>query len=245
MADILKHRQFSDALTSYDLMKSAAIVLMIVDHLGAYFFPENEWLRALGRLCVPIWFFLIGYAQSRRIPADWMIGALILIAATWYIEGRFFQLNILVTMIAARLTLDFFAPLFLKNLSLFAAGSVLCAILAFYTAGYTDYGSLAIPLVMMGLAARAGQLTLAHVVVIYLVFLVTQYFMFGFAGGPLWLFMAGLPLPLYACWRFQPETMPQIFEIVKVPIQFMGRRTLEIYVSHMVLFQLFSSQIFS
>lgn len=243
--DILKHKQFGDTITSYDLMKAAAIVLMIVDHIGAYFFPEQEWMRALGRLCVPIWFFLIGYAHSRHIPKDWIIGALILIASTWYLEDRIFYLNILVTMAIVRLTLDFFAPLFLKNLSFFALASVLCAALAFYTTGYTDYGTLGIPLAMLGLAAREGRITLPHVVVIYLVFLVTQYFMFGFSGGPLWLFMAGLPLPLFACWRFRPALLSQPPEITRFPLQFMGRRTLEIYVGHIILFQLLSLWIFS
>jgi hypothetical protein len=143
-------------------------------------------------------------------------------------------------MIAARLTLDFFAPLFLKNLSLFTAGSVLCSILAFYTAGYADYGTLAIPLVMMGLIVRRRRATLPHMVVIYLTFLVSQAFMFGFSEGPLWLLMASLPFPLYACWRFRPETLPQVPELARIPLQFMGRRTLEIYVGHIIAFQLLS-----
>lgn len=243
--DILKHQQFGDTVTSYDVMKAAAIVLMVIDHLGAFFFPENDWLRALGRLCVPMWFFLIGYARSRHIPKDWIIGALILIAGTWYFEERVFYLNILVTMVIVRLTLDFFAPLFLKNLPLFALASVLCAALAFHTTAYTDYGTLAVPLAMLGLAARQGTLTLPHLVAIYLVFLVTQFLMFGFSGGPLWLFMVSLPLPLYACWRFRPAIFSQVPEIIRVPVQFMGRRTLEIYVVHMIAFQFFSALIFS
>src|SRR5690606_26082911 len=99
LMNILKHKQFGDVVTSYDLIKSAAIILMVVDHLGAFFFPENDWLRAAGRLCVPLWFFLIGYAHARDIPKSWIIGAVSLISRTWFLEDRFFYLNILVTMI--------------------------------------------------------------------------------------------------------------------------------------------------
>ena len=54
-------------LTSYDLLKSLAVILMICDHIGYFFFPEEMWFRTLGRLCLPIWFFLIGYARGDEV----------------------------------------------------------------------------------------------------------------------------------------------------------------------------------
>ena len=47
-------------ITSYDLFKTLALVLMIADHIGFYFYPNELWLRAFGRLSAPMWLFLIG-----------------------------------------------------------------------------------------------------------------------------------------------------------------------------------------
>ncbi len=41
-------------LTSYDLLKTLAVILMIIDHVGHHFFPDEMWFRVVGRLCVPI-----------------------------------------------------------------------------------------------------------------------------------------------------------------------------------------------
>ena len=48
--------------TNYqDLLKLGAIVTMVVDHLGGYFFPEMMALRVVGRYAMPIFGFFVGY----------------------------------------------------------------------------------------------------------------------------------------------------------------------------------------
>lgn len=244
--DILKHRQFGDTLTSYDLIKSLAIVLMMIDHVGAYFFPDDDLWRIIGRLCVPIWFFLIGYSPSRAIPKDWVIGALVLVGTTWIFEDRVFALHILVTMILLRLTLDFFAPLFLKNMPCFLIGAVACAALAFFTAGYVEYGTLAIPLAMYGLVMRTGGGMPGHALVTLLVFVVTQIIMFGFTVGDSYVFMALAPLSFWLCYRFKPRVFSiNLPDFLRFPLQLAGRRTLEIYVIHLALLQALAYLLFS
>ena len=82
-----------------DILKTVAIILMIIDHIGYYFFPENYWFRAIGRACVPVWFFLIGYANTRELPNRLLIAALILALADLILFQRVFSLNILVSFI--------------------------------------------------------------------------------------------------------------------------------------------------
>ena len=72
MVDILKTKTLSSYLTSYDLLKTLALVLMVIDHIGYFFYPEEMWWRVLGRLSVPIWFFLIGYANARDCFGLWL-----------------------------------------------------------------------------------------------------------------------------------------------------------------------------
>jgi hypothetical protein len=88
---------------------------MIIDHMGYFFFPEdpagitgdpNLWWRAVGRLCVPIWFFLIGYAQTRTIDRMLVGGALILLASNLVSGMYFFPVSALVSVMIIRLLID-------------------------------------------------------------------------------------------------------------------------------------------
>lgn len=49
------------------VLKLIAMVSMLVDHVGAVFFPEAVWMRAIGRLAMPIFSFCIaeGYIHTR------------------------------------------------------------------------------------------------------------------------------------------------------------------------------------
>ena len=62
-------------LTSHDLLKAFAVIIMVIDHAGYYFFPDQEWWRAIGRIGFPIWFFLVGHARGRVISRKLIIGA--------------------------------------------------------------------------------------------------------------------------------------------------------------------------
>ncbi|PSN17944.1 TraX family protein [filamentous cyanobacterium CCP5] len=55
-------------LTSYHL-KLLAAGLMVVDHLGAVFFPEADWPRMIGRISFPlfVWLLVQGEAHTKSI----------------------------------------------------------------------------------------------------------------------------------------------------------------------------------
>lgn len=49
-------------------LKIIALVTMIIDHVGAVFFPNILWLRYIGRLAMPIYAFMLvqGYNHTRN-----------------------------------------------------------------------------------------------------------------------------------------------------------------------------------
>lgn len=67
-------------VTTIDLWKIAAVVLMTIDHYGHFLADDESIWRAVGRATVPIWFFLIGFARSRNVPISWLVLGAILTA---------------------------------------------------------------------------------------------------------------------------------------------------------------------
>jgi len=248
---LLKTDTLPQNITSYDLLKTLAMVLMIVDHVGAYFFPENEWLRAVGRLCVPMWLFLIGYARTRDIPFMMWSGALILLFANFMVGMPILAANILVTMIFVRLTLDFFADKFLKSVFFMVGLSFLMFLLAIPSMLVTEYGVLGLMFALCGYFLRnqdevrqkGWNENFPFKFIIFTAFLyaLQQQLDFGF-GVNSFAFVAGGAIAVGAAlMRFKPLEFPDFTQ--KLPgllvafFHLLGRRTLEIYVLHLIAFK--------
>jgi len=88
-------------MTSFQL-KLVAAICMVIDHIGAVFYPEVMVLRVIGRLSFPLfaWLLTQGERKTQNVWAYFRrlaIGALISQPFyTWLFEVR--QLNILVTL---------------------------------------------------------------------------------------------------------------------------------------------------
>ncbi len=248
----LKKRTMSKALpkelTSYDLLKTVAIILMVVDHIGYYFFPEENWWRVFGRLCVPIWFFLIGYARSRDLGPKMWIGGLILVAGNVVAGLSIFPLNILGTMIAVRLLIDPVMKRALRQVSHLWGIAVLLTLLILPTVGITEYGTQALLTAMFGYLVRhQGEIDEAHKFVppyfmfALISFVIVQFVMFLFNDAQVIVLSLGLLVVMGVLYFFKPVTYPRLTKALPGPfvklVQLTGRRTLEFYVLHLLLFK--------
>jgi len=65
---LLSHRIVDNS----DWLKTAAIILVVVDHTGYFFIEDDAWWSVFGRLAAPTFFFLLGYAQTRTVPLHWI-----------------------------------------------------------------------------------------------------------------------------------------------------------------------------
>ena len=134
-------KPFPASLTSYDLLKAFAVITMVIDHVGFYFFPDDDVWRVIGRLSFPVWFFLIGYATSRDLPAKLWIGATILVLANSVVGLPVLALNALWTIIAIRLVLDRVMAMIGHSIHTLAAAAVIMLLLALPTALISEYGT--------------------------------------------------------------------------------------------------------
>ncbi len=238
-------------ITSYDLLKMAAVLLMIVDHIGHYFFVDEMWFRVFGRMCVPMWFFLIGYARTRDIGKHMWIGMGLLVAANFVTGMGIFPLNILATMIFVRLVIDAVASRAARDKEIMAGISIIVVFLSLPTAAVWEYGTLGLLFAMLGWFMRNPdklQFKIKGVVEAYILIMcvgafgfIQAYMYFGFNDAQAAVLFAGLALVMLWLYRFRPGTYPKTSAalpgFVTVVAQFFGRRTLEIYVAHLIVFK--------
>src|SRR5687768_2623181 len=141
-------------LTSHDLLKAFAVIVMIVDHTGWYFFQEEHWFRAIGRIGFPVWFFLAGYAGGRAPSYTLYAGAAILVVGNILAGMSILPLNALATIILIRLLID---PLMKGMLASEQSMIAMSALLFFMSipSGYLcEYGTLALIFAVLGYLCR-------------------------------------------------------------------------------------------
>ena len=65
------------------MLKLIAVLTMVIDHLGYLFFPDQEWMRAIGRLTMPIFAYAIarGFYYTRN-PNSYLLRLGILAVAS-------------------------------------------------------------------------------------------------------------------------------------------------------------------
>ena len=236
-------------LTSHDLLKTFAVIIMVIDHIGYYFYPEDMWWRAVGRIGFPIWFYLIGHASNRDFSPRLVGGALILMAMDIVTGMPVFPLNALVTIMILRLVLDRVMVPVARDFRMVWPMTALFALLFLPTNAIVEYGTLALMFAMLGYMVK-NQETLGFrkegvqnfMLVISLLFVVLQCFVFGFDAAQMIFMAAGTMgvclVLLYFKAREFPVLDTKIPFYIKWFARFCGRRTLEIYVAHLVLFKI-------
>jgi len=233
-------------LTSYDLLKTFAIVTMVCDHIGYYIFPWQLWWRVVGRLCVPIWFFLIGYAQSRDTGPKIWLGLAIVEASSFVVGMSFFTADILATMIFLRLTIDLVMKTATRSASNLWGLSMLFVLLADYSNRVFEYGTLALPMAMFGYFARnRGRLKEPQKIMTqyfafsYVLYIASQTYWFRFQGPHILALSVGVLIVMAVLLVFRPVTFPKATAAMPRPVvallRFTGRHTLPIYVAHLLL----------
>ncbi|MCB1681200.1 MAG: hypothetical protein KDI61_03030 [Alphaproteobacteria bacterium] len=243
-------------ITSYDLLKTLALILMIIDHTGHFFFPyvasaqnvEVIWFRVLGRFCIPIWFFLIGYAQTKDIPPRLWAGAVLTLLGAMIAGGVILPLNILFTIMIARYIRDGVVrktlekPEHMRGMFFLLAFGTLPTSLAF------EYGSIIMLFVVFGHIRRHPESITMDKKYIHL-FVFLSFFLFLLMQGltirvltvpQMVSLFAGFAVVGALLWSFRPMTYPRLTRALG-PLQYLlkltGRRTLEIYVLHLIVFR--------
>lgn len=229
-------------LSTYDLLKTAMIVIMIVDHIGYFFFPDDLTWRAVGRWGAPAWFFLAGYA-ARRGKSDlmlWLAAALMTVMKI-FVLGQIWPLTILLNLALARAFAAYSGDFFLRQPILFIPLFIVTAAGNAPLYPLLEYGALPFMFGIWGYMARNAHFKqtqqsaylLSAAAIVF--FISQQIDVFSFTLFDT-LIMAGGTLSMYAALlAFRPYPIAGAGFLTPV-IAFCGRQTLPIYIVHYLAF---------
>ncbi len=236
-------------ITHLDIIKTIAVIIMVIDHLGLYFFTENDWFRAIGRVGMPVWFFMVGYASSRDLPNRLLIGALILAVADFVLFQKIFALSALATIIFLRLIINPVMNFITSSRYLFVLSIIILTLFAIPTSFVMEYGTMALLFAIAGYMVRHKDNVLevtfvttkdfyGYMVAIFIAFCILQNANFGFNELQFVVMVMFTALAMVVLITMRPMTFPKINEpLTKKILQYCGRKTLDIYVAHLLVFK--------
>lgn len=236
----------TQCLTSYDLLKSLALILMVVDHIGYFFFPEETWFRVMGRLSVPIWFFLIGFSDTRQIQPTIWLGA-IAVAVSAVLTGEYIlPLNILFTLALVRLWIDGLMVGTLRSYEGFAGMFFLLFFLSFPSMLFAEYGTMGMMFAVFGYLRKHKENLSINRFALFGFLGAVSVFYIGVSGAliddlsypQMFTLIGGVFVLMTLLFNFKNhvfEGISQKLGVVLLPLKIMGRHTLLIYALHIIV----------
>jgi non-ribosomal peptide synthetase-like protein len=144
------------AIDKTDWLKTAAIILVLVDHFGYFFMADDLWWSVLGRLAAPTFFFLIGYARTRTVPLHWIgLGVFLTLLDSWNANWSWVAPNILLSFALIRIASRYVQTL-VQNYGWVAFAILVTALFSVLplTGKIVDYGAEGWLWALVGLCQR-------------------------------------------------------------------------------------------
>jgi hypothetical protein len=213
-----------------DLLKAIAVVIMVTDHTGYWFFGDMHILRIIGRYGIATWCFFAGYNYSQPKSIVLKLG-LLLSCITYIIQGHF-MFNMLVVFYVGQWYIYLYEKYGKTSDKLAFYCIILLIIISPLTMHILEYSTLAIAFMMSGYLEARGRKGIEYLPMLGLSLMLLMYITFvGYFNSTeiAWmLFSVGVGI--WAIVFKRPET-PISFDV-----RILSRNTLWIYFWHIVLF---------
>jgi hypothetical protein len=223
----------------HDALKFAAILLMLIDHVGKFFFHEIMEFRAVGRASAPIWFYLIGRYKPSEFKYDLIIYFFAMGFAGYLIEGKFLN-NILLSLVVVRLVIILVENnKYEKNGLLFFI--IMAVLLYIPTSLVMQYGSAGFLLAMCGYLQRKKYKPQYKVKLFFIAtavfYIASQCLGYGFDTSSIIICSLCVSAVMYLIYNFSNHKLSANYTIIAL----LGRYSLEIYAFHLLAF-IFAAQ---
>lgn len=139
---------------------------MLIDHIGAYIFPDAYWLRCIGRLAFPIFAFFIAegmrYTRSRKRYVLTLLVFAIISQIPYGFLREFYYLNILFTFLIAIFAI-FLIENYKKNETLYMIYLLLLGSFLLFVEflNIVDYGIFGVLLILVFYFVKDKKLSLS------------------------------------------------------------------------------------
>lgn len=148
-----------------NVLKIIAVISMLIDHIGAYIFPDAYWLRCIGRLAFPIFAFFIAegmrYTRSRKRYVLTLLVFAIISQIPYGFLREFYYLNILFTFLIAIFAI-FLIENYKKNETLYMIYLLLLGSVLLFVEflNIVDYGIFGVLLILVFYFVKDKKLSL-------------------------------------------------------------------------------------
>ena len=143
-----------------DILKIIAIICMIIDHIGLYFFPETWILRAVGRYAFPVFCFFAGFNFRNKLKLKVLIyGIALYLFTTTVIFEQIVEANILISIFIGNVYLIVFQSR-LNNFWNAYTHFLILACCWPLTSDFLEYGTLTIAMMVLGYSVKNGLISL-------------------------------------------------------------------------------------
>lgn len=232
--NILKNKK---PFNNYDLLKSIAFLLMVVDHIGYYFFPQTVLFRAIGRGSAIIFALLFGITKHKKNNKILLYGALT--AILFYFYGySIFPLNILFNFYLSYFLLDYVENLYYNNNILFNIILILLIPISIISNIFIEYGLIITFLIFCGKLFSKENKTRKDKVTTILIFII--FFLYQVLNFSFDLFNS-LIVGVIFFFIFKSMYNFKIKELKENKILlFISRYSLQLYTIHLLIFNIIS-----
>lgn len=223
-----KLTRYGELPNSHDLLKVAGVVLFIIDHLGLYIYPEQIWLRVVGRLAAPIFFFLVGYSRSNRLYPSLFIYGFLLSMLGYYLS-HVLRLNILINICLIRIVLSLVDLKQLTDfmLAVFFAGTILLGLKFNY---YLEYGLSGLLIVSSARLKAAGDSRANALLFVALsLYFMSQLYIFNFVSHFNEWFILALLLMMLSLSFMKYSMRSYTLSALRLPVLLCSRYSLQVY----------------
>jgi len=207
-----------------DVIKLIAIICMIIDHIGFFFLIHDPVLRAIGRVCLPIFAFFAGY-NFKTIHYGVLVYGLIITLARHLFQDTV-QSNILITFFIGQVLFTYAKP---KILEVVFIISILVGVACNYC-HFMEYSTFTISFMICGLWAKRGEAYRQALLISFIAFLIFTQMVFKFS--PIYLLLVSLlQFGSYYSFSYLDLNAPRNYRVL-----FASRYLLEIYFWHFFIF---------
>jgi hypothetical protein len=245
--------RYGAVVNSHDLLKVLAILVMVIDHTGNFFVDNSVWMRLIGRMAAPLFFFMVGYSGSYRFKWQILILGVALSTISFLTSTangieRILPLNILLSFVLIKLILDRFDPA-VQTAGFLVTVFVILMVLSIPTYIFmVEYGSLGL-CYAIGARLLSQRHSLAR---LWICITVGVHFLFETVEGLIWNpvapasilpyaipFLAavfGATLVILLNYRFRTFDIKYVW--IRTPVIYVSRYSLQVYFFHLAAFMI-------